>query len=333
MFRRNMCALGLILILGSDVWSEIPSPSGDPFIGDYEGTYRSTGRPDYSATAKVIAEGRGLYRLLVQYTPPSTESWTYQIELHGQSGGPRLFFNGFSNADRWEGTVQDGKLSVRKGGTHYGGGFSLSKVIKHSPTEGLKPPKGAKVLLPYSKDEKTSLESWTNDKWTLGDDGTMQVGKGDNRTRERFGDVEIHMEFNLAHMPNSHGQGRSNSGIYFQDRYEVQILDSFGLIQGSGDCGSIYEQSVALVNMTYPPGQWQTFDIVFMAATFDKNGKVKKFPTITVKLNGVVVQDKHIYEKVTGGAVNDKVVERGPMRLQDHGNPVRFRNIWVKELN
>ena len=112
MTRLIVCVLGLTLFFSSAAWAENPSPSGDPFIGDYEGTYRSKGRPDYSATAKVISEGRGLYRLLVQYAPPSNESWTYQVELHGQSGGPRLFFNGYSNADRWEGTVRDGKLSI-----------------------------------------------------------------------------------------------------------------------------------------------------------------------------------------------------------------------------
>jgi hypothetical protein len=333
MFRFLSLVLGLVLLTTTQGWSQNPSPSGDQFIGDFEGVYRSTGRPDYASTAKVIAEGRGLYRLLLQYTPPATESWTYQVELHGQSGGPRLFFNGFSNADRWEGIVQDGKLTINKAGTHYGGGFSLAKVIKHSPTEGLKPPRGAKILLPFEEGKKSSLAAWTNNKWTLGNDGTMQVKKGDQRTKERFGSIQIHLEFNLAHMPNSHGQGRSNSGIYFQDRYEVQILDSFGLIPSSGDCGSIYEQSVALVNMSYPPGQWQTYDAVFTAAEFDKNGKVKTYPTVTVEHNGVLIQDKHEYKKVTGGAVNDKVVERAPIRLQDHGNPVKYRNIWIKELN
>jgi hypothetical protein len=333
MCRSISFVLGVFFILTPHAWSENPSPSGDPFIGEYEGTYRSTGRPNYASTAKVISEGRGLYRLLMQYTPPAADSWTNQIELHGQSAGPRLLFNGFSNDDRWEGTVQEGKLTVSKAGTHYGGGFALNKVIKHSPSEGLKPPRGAAVLLPFEEGKKTSLAAWTNDKWPLGNDGTMQVGKGDNRTRERYGSVRIHMEFNLAHMPSAHGQSRSNSGIYFQDRYEVQILDSFGLIQGSGDCGSIYEQSVALVNMTYPPGQWQTYDIVFTAATFDKNGKVKVYPTVTVEHNGVLVQDKHEYKKVTGGAVNDKVVEKAPIRLQDHGDPVKYRNIWIEELD
>ncbi len=320
----HILASALVLVSLSAVSSgqSNPSPSGDPFLGRYEGTYKETGRENVAAVAEVIAEGRGLYRLRL-------DSDAVHLELHGAAAGPKLRFMGYSNNISWSGVVEDGKIRFGRSDSHYGGTFSFAKVIEHSPTEGLKPAKNATVLLGMTSG-KADLSAWTNSKWESSGDGVMRVkgGSGDNKTKDTHANIRLHLEFKTALMASSSGQQRSNSGIYFQDRYEVQILDSFGVIPGSGDCGGIYEQSVAAVNVCYPPGQWQTYDITFTAARLDKDGKVKKYPTVTVEHNGVLIQDAHEFKKVTGGAVNDKVVEEARMRLQDHSNPVEYRNIW-----
>ena len=325
----------LLFITPSTVAQTNPSPSGDPFIGMYEGAYHATGRPAYPASASLVSQGRGVYRLAVRYQTGASLAEFGQVELHGVAQGPRLTVSGYANNISWNGTVENGVLTLGRSDPHYGGRFALHKVIHLSPTEGMKPPRNATVLLPFEPGQETNLDSWTNSKWELSHDGTMRVkgGTGDNRTKESFGSIRLHLEFNLAHMPEENGQGRSNSGIYFQDRYEVQILDSFGIIPGSGDCGGIYEQSAPRINACYPPGQWQTYDITFRAAEFDRSGKIKTYPQVTVELNGVVIQENHEFKVVTGGAVNDKVVDRARMRLQDHGDPVKYRNIWVVELD
>jgi 3-keto-disaccharide hydrolase len=312
-----------------------PSPSGDPFIGAYDGAYHATGRPDNPASASVVSQGRGVYRLDVRYQTGPTLAEFGQVELYGIAQGPKLNLTGYAGNISWTGSVENGTLRLLRSDPHYGGRFALTKIVHISPTEGAKPPRNAVVLLPFEPGKKTTGDQWTNPKWELLDDGSMQVQgrSGDNRTKESFGSIRLHLEFNLAHMPGESGQGRSNSGVYFQDRYEVQVLDSFGLISGSGDCGGIYEQSAPRVNACYPPGQWQTYDITFRAAEFDRSGAIKKFPTLTVKLNGVVVQEDHVFKTVTGGAVSDKVVDKARLRLQDHGDPVRYRNIWVVELD
>ena len=330
---KSLSRFSLLVVLAVApvaVGQDNPSPSGDPFIGAYEGTYRASGRDPYPAKGQVINIGRGIYKVKVGFgVNDGTQQYGY-VEIHGEAHGPRLRASGYSNDAHWTGSVRDGELMV-KHDDHYGGTFTMTKVIHHSPTEGLKPPKDAVVILPYEEGKPTNLDALTNQKWIVQPDGSMQVkgGEGDQKTKAEFGDCTVHLEFKLAHMPDKSGQSRSNSGIYMQDRYETQVLDSFGLMSGSGDCGGIYEQAIPLVNACYPPGQWQTYDIEFKAATFNADGSVKTYPVHTVRLNGVLVQDGHVFEKVTGGAVSDTVVAKAPIRLQDHGDPVQFRNFWV----
>lgn len=313
--------------------AENPSPSGDPFIGSYEGTYNATGYDPYEATGHVTSEGPELYRLIVNFAVGAKGNQQHsQLELHGRAQGSRLRFAAYSGNVMWEISLEDGTLNIQR--YHgYGGTFKLKKVIHVSPTEGLTPPEGATILLPFTTGEKADISAWTNTEWQALNDGVMRVkgGSGDNRTQESFGSFRLHLEFKTAHMPSAHGQQRSNSGIYYQDRYETQILDSFGLISGSGDCGGIYGQSTPLVNVCFPPAQWQTYDAEFTAAEFDEAGKAISHPRITVKLNGVLIQDNHELKASTVGAVDDKHVPIAPLRLQDHGNPVEYRNIWLVE--
>jgi hypothetical protein len=142
----------------------------------------------------------------------------------------------------------------------------------------------------------------------------------------------MHLEFRTPYMPQARGQGRGNSGVYIQGRYEVQVLDSFGLEGADNECGGLYKQRAPLVNMAFPPLAWQTYDIDFTAPRFDAAGKKTHNARITVRHNGVVVHnDVEITAKTGGGAPEGR--EARPIKLQDHGNPVHYRNIWIVERN
>ena len=211
---------------------------------------------------------------------------------------------------------------------------TLRKITRTSPTLGAKPPAGATVLLPYNEGAKsTDLSAWTNDAWTVRDDGSMQVGKGDNRTKQEFGDIKLHAEWLTPLLPDKRGQERGNSGIYLEDRYEVQVLDSFGLDQQDNDAGGLYKTSKPSVNAGLPPGQWQTYDITFHAPRLKADGTQDKPARVTVVFNGTTIQDDVELLSPTGGAASMEPIAKAPLRLQDHGWPVRFRNMWVQPLN
>jgi hypothetical protein len=148
-------------------------------------------------------------------------------------------------------------------------------------------------------------------------------------SKKVFTNFTLHIEFLLPFKPLGRGQDRGNSGVYLQDRYECQVLDSFGLKGENNECGGFYQQAAPLVNMCYPPLTWQTYDIDFTSPTWDESGKKLKNAVTTVKHNGVVIHDHLELKKETPGGGMKEVPKGGGIQLQGHGNPVFYRNIWI----
>jgi len=197
------------------------------------------------------------------------------------------------------------------------------------------PPSDAIILFRKSAD----LKNWTSRngdaKWKKGC-GTMTVnGTGDVMTREKFGSCQLHIEFRSPARAEGDGQGRGNSGVYLQTLYEVQVLDSYNNeTYYNGQAGSLYKQSAPLVNSSRKPGKWQSYDIVFHAPQFASDGTLTKPATATVFHNGVLIQDHFELKGPTVYAGYPKYTPHGdmPLLLQDHGNPVSYRNIWIRKL-
>ena len=215
-------------------------------------------------------------------------------------------------------TIKDGAMTIKnKDGATTG---TLKKVLRKSPTQGAKPPAGAVVLF-----DGTTAEKF--DGGRLSPDGLLMEG---DTSKQKFQSFTVHLEFRTPFQPCARGQGRGNSGFYAQGRYEVQILDSFGLEGLDNECGGIYKVGRPAVNMCLPPLSWQTYDVDFTAAEF-KDGKKVKNARMTVRHNGVEIHKDIEIPFATTAAPGREGPEPGPIYLQNHGNPVRFRNIWVVE--
>ena len=200
------------------------------------------------------------------------------------------------------------------------------------------PPSDAKILF-----DGSDLSAFVNEKdgsdptWNIeGDVLTVNPGTGGIVTKENFGDMQLHLEWRSPSEIKGDGQGRGNSGVIIMGKYEVQILDSYeNDTYTNGQAASIYKQSPPLVNATKAPGEWNTYDIIFTAPRFNENGMLLSPAKLTVLHNGVVVQNNYELRGPTEyiGIPNyTKHEEKLPIHFQDHGNPVSFRNIWVREL-
>jgi hypothetical protein len=211
-------------------------------------------------------------------------------------------------------------------------GLKLNKPEDKEDVKSTPAPKDAIILF-----DGKSLDGWVmrNDEkkpavWDLLPGGAMQARDGDIISKEQFdGSFKLHVEFRVPYMPDAQGQARGNSGVYVQGRYEVQVLDSYGLDSKNNDCGAIYEVSAPKVNACKAPTAWQSYDIDFTAPKCD-NGKKTEPAHITVHQNGVLIQDDvKIQVDHTRAGREDNPCTPGPIMLQFHGNPVQFRNVWL----
>jgi hypothetical protein len=292
-----------------------PAKAGPDFVvqGEYEGTIG-----DMKFGLQVIALGDGKFDGVVLMGGLPGAGWNKETpaKLTGETvdGVTKL---GGANLENWSIEIKDGVVS---------GGFGLDtvsakKVERKSPTLGAKPPREAIVLF-----DGSNLDAWESGK--LVEEGEHKYLGVEARTKDKFENFTLHLEFRTPYMPKSRGQGRGNSGMYLIDQYECQVLDSFGLEGKDNECGGIYSISKPDLNMCLPPLSWQTYDVEFTAAKFDKDGKRTAAGVATIRLNGAIIHNKRELPKPTpGGRQRDE--KPGALFLQNHSNPVVYRNIWI----
>ena len=206
-----------------------------------------------------------------------------------------------------------------------------------APGAGGAPPSDAIVLFDGSDLGQWQHRDGSDVQWSL-EDGAVTVvrGTGDIFTRDAFGDIQLHVEWRTPAIIEGEGQGRGNSGIIIQQRYEVQVLDSYAnRTYSNGQAASIYKQHIPQVNSSRPPGEWQSYDIFFTAPRFAHDGSLTTPAYVTVLHNGVLVQN-HVEIAGPVRFIGETSYEphplKQPLQIQDHGNPVSFRNIWIREL-
>jgi len=206
-----------------------------------------------------------------------------------------------------------------------------------TPGTGTSAPSDA-IMLFDGKDASKweSAKDGSPAKWEVKDGAiTVARGTGDIRTKDKFGDFQLHIEWRAPEKVESQGQGRGNSGIFLQERYELQVLDSYqSRTYANGQAGSIYKQTPPLVNAMRKPGEWQVYDIIYTAPRFKEDGTLFSPARVTVLHNGVLIQNNFEIKGGTEyiGLPTYKTHGDGPIRLQDHGNPVSYRNIWIRKL-
>ncbi len=309
--------------------------SADAAMGDWEGSWVLEDESDSGrAVTQVIALGKGEYRAK-SFSEFDTREEPIAV-LDGRRDGSVVRFEGSGRYEytefEIEAAIKDGKFSGSFEGDATGS-FEMERAIRVSPTLGAEPPEGAIVLF-----NGRNFKQWKHArkkpgadsvKWKLLKGGAMEVVKdtGSIVTKKKFTDFKLHVEFRTPFMPDARGQDRGNSGVYLQERYEVQVLDSYALEGQDNECGGIYKIGAPLVNMCAPPTQWQTYDITFYAPGADRTNA-----QVTVVHNGITIHDQLSLPKPTGGALDNDVTKAGGIYLQDHGNPVQYRNIWLVEL-
>lgn len=316
-------AMGTVLLVATWAPAQGPAytspeeaPADFAFQGEYVGTVLVDGTP-VKYGGQVIAMGQGTFRgaAFVGGLPGEGGSRYADQTLDGKLADGKVVF---VTADQQVQATLAGDTATVKDAMGRTLG-TLKKVERKSPTLGAKPPQGAVVLF-----DGTNADSWENGRLTP--DGLLQQGV---TSKAKFQSFKLHLEFRTPFMPEARGQGRGNSGFYAQGRYEVQILDSFGLRGENNECGGIYTVKAPDANMCLPALAWQTYDVEFTAARFEGNKKVDD-ARFTVLHNGVKIHDNVAVPHATTAAPAAEGPGPGPIFLQDHGTPVRFRNVWVE---
>ena len=312
----SICLLAYCGPTCSDEVIELSEAQADPDFaiqGEYLGEgVLAEGTKD-KVGAQVIAQSGGKFRVVV-----------YQGGLPGAGwcrGDERFFMEGTADelkAEKLTGKIADGTLVISDGQRNER--IQLERTERKSPTLGAEPPKSAMVV--FDGDDVEHFEPGAEGH--LRDDGNLVAGVTTKPLPESY---TLHMEFRLSWKPEARGQGRSNSGVYLHDCYEIQVLDSFGLEGRNNECGGFYKIAEPKVNMCLPPMQWQTYDIEFTAPKYEDGKKVAN-ARATVKHNGVVIHDDLELPHGTPGRKGEGPGPRG-IHLQGHGNRVFYRNIWL----
>lgn len=292
--------------------------AGDDFKlqGEYSGEIE-TSDGKVKIGLQVIAQGDGKFKSVGYPGGLPGDGWTRGqpiIPLESALKDGVLIVK----SDKGSGEIKDGVVTVKNADGKKVGEFK--KTERKSSTLGKAPPAGAVVIF-----DGKNVDGLEGGKMTP--DGLLIAGA---KSKQSFGNFSLHLEFRTPYMPTAMGQARGNSGVYLVNRYEIQVLDSFGLEGANNECGGIYSLQEPKVNMCLPPLSWQTYDIDFTAPVFDGAGKKTKNARATVKHNDVLIYDNFEIPNLTPGG-DAKEGPLGPLMLQDHGNPVHYRNVWVVE--
>lgn len=287
------------------------------FQGEYAGDFLE-GSTVEKIGFQVIALGDGKFDAVAYRDGLPGDGWNQQDKMPFSEGTLKDGVVTFSSPQGTI-TIKDGELEVVD--TDGDSLATIKKVERKSKTLGEKPPEGAVVLF-----DGSNADEWKNGKV---ENKLLVQGTTSKKT---FGSHKLHIEFRLPYMPKDRKQGRGNSGIYVQGKYEVQMLDSFGLEGKQNECGGIYSVKDCDLNMCYPPLSWQTFDIEYTAAKYE-DGKLVASPQMTIYHNGVKIHDNVELpgDRNTTAAPVKAGPDKGPIYLQNHGCPIRYRNVWVVE--
>lgn len=331
----TMCSLAALLCapvcIAQSVADRVFPADPDPYMGNYEGRWDDSVDVDPEAAAQIIPLGNDQYEIIVKAKHDMRCPPKFQATTKLSGGGLKWKEDGWSL--EWAG----GNIS----GTHDDAKLQMKKVELASPAMGAQPTDPAKAVILF---DGKNLDAWQHDKgkpagWTILPDGAFMVkpGTGEIISKQKFKSVKLHAEFRLPYMPKERGQARGNSGLFFQDVYEVQVLDSFGLEGYTDECGGLYKLSAPRVNACRPPLQWQTYDVEYHAPKFDAAGKLTAYGRLTAYQNGKLIQNNEELLWITGWKEKDRMgpvpQEPGSIRLQDHGNYVQYRNIWLEPLS
>ncbi len=282
--------------------------------GEYLDPARLPGGETRYMGLQVVALGGGRFEGVVYQGGLPGAGWdrVHRATVQGETSGDATLLAG----DQYSVVIRDSVARLLdSGGSELG---QLAKIHRISPTQGLAPPPGAIVL--FDGAPPTALKDAS-----LTPDGLLEVG---STTATPVQDFRLHVEFRTPYMPYALGQRRGNSGVYIQRRYEVQILDSFGLEGKPNECGGLYRQTPPDLNMCLPPLSWQTYDIHFTAARWNDAGEKTHNARITVYHNGVAIHENRELPSKTG-AGRPESPQPLPIHFQNHGNPVHFRNMWL----
>ena len=315
-----------------------PAEAGPDYT--VQGEYAGTVAGDMKIGVQVIALGDGAFQAVFYPGGLPGDGWDgkVRIPVDGKTQGDKTVFAPSGGRKRYMGnspaefsalarnpaggqknytaTISGDALS---GKSDDGKAISARKVMRKSPTLGAKPPAGAIVL----------FDGTNTDQWVKGRMDARKLLFSDTATEKKFQSFTLHAEFITPFKPKARGQARGNSGVYIHRRYEVQVLDSFGLEGRTNECGGLYGRADPKPNMCFPPLSWQTYDIDFQAPKFEGQKKTAN-AVITLRHNGVAIHKEFEIPNKTGHGQGEGPTP-GQILLQGHGNPVFYRNVWIVE--